>query len=196
MIDEELALHQLTMTRPAREVLKSLLGGDRAASRQEVSKLCLYALSDGEIDVDHVTGIVGDAAGLVIDQIVDAAATGRIAVMESGLKRLLARGTSPVQIIMALQRHFQTLHLACGQMESEGRPAQRIVDTMRPPVHFQRKSLVADAVSRWSVERLSRVLLRLDALSLEARSRAALAPALLSTALLAVAIEAKGLGRN
>ncbi len=196
IIDEELKAAGLSIDREARQVLKSLLGGDRLASRGEVQKLCLYAKGQESISLADIEAVVGDASSLAVDTVIDAASTGDIAVMEHTFKRLIAQGVAVFQIVNGLQRHFQTLHLARAQMDAKRQPASAIVGAMRPPVNFQRRDKLSRAIAIWPSVALERTLTRLDKVSLETRTSAALAVPLTSTALLAIAIEAKGLARR
>ena len=191
VISSELASHGLSIDNDARRLLVSLLGGDRQASRNEVAKLCLYATGKGSIEVEDIEAIVGDASSLAVDTVIDAASVGDIKTMEHTFKRLIAQGTGEVTIILAFQRHFQMLHEARCRMESSGAQAQSAVDAMRPPVNFQRKRAVTQALSRWPPKALTRMLHRLDKVSLDVRAHNTLATSLASTALLAIALEAR-----
>ena len=195
LIDQELKASNLTIDPDARQVLISLLGDNRMASRGEVQKLCLYAGDSQEITLDDVRQIVGDASALALDAVVDAASIGDIAQMEHTYKRLVARGTAVFQVVGAMQRHFQMLHLARSQMDTSGQGAASLVGSMRPPINFQRKDKVSRALSIWRMASLERVLQRLETVSLETRKNSPLAVALTSTALLAIAIEARQLQR-
>ncbi|MEP0943948.1 MAG: DNA polymerase III subunit delta [Rhizobiaceae bacterium] len=191
VVDQELDASGLTIEPPARKALIDLLGDNRMASRGEVQKLCLYVGDRGQITLDDIHKIVGDASSLALDTVVDAASTGDIANMEHTFKRLMARGTAVFLVVNAVQRHFQALHLMRSQMESGNQPASALVNSMRPPVNFQRKDRVIQAVNLWRQSALERVLSRLEALSLDTRTQSSLAVALTSTALLAIAIEAR-----
>ncbi len=191
VIDQELGDSGLTIDPDARQALTGLLGDNRMASRGEVQKLCLYAAEAGTITLDDVNQIVGDASVLALDAVVDAASTGDIALMEHTFKRLIARGTAVFQVVNAMQRHFQMLHLARSRMDSGGQAASSLINTMRPPINFQRKDKVTSALSIWRLAALERGLQRLETVSLETRKNSALAVPLTSTALLAIAIEAR-----
>lgn len=190
IIDQELATSHLTIDRDTKLLLKGLLGEDRMASRAEIRKLCLYCTGQSEITQADILAIVGDASALAIDSIVDSAAIGDVATMEHTYKRVLARGTSVIQITLALQRHFQLLHMARSNMEANREQAASAVKKMRPPVNFQRKDKVTRALASWPLPALTRVLKRIDDVSLEARAHAGLSETLVSTALLAITIEA------
>ncbi|MEE9313883.1 MAG: DNA polymerase III subunit delta [Rhizobiaceae bacterium] len=195
VINEEMKANNLTIDNQAKSLLKSLLGGDRLASRGEVQKLCLYASGNGQVTIEDIQAIVGDASALAVDTVIDAASVGDIPTMEHTFKRLIAQGTAVFQLINAAQRHFQTLHQARAQMDANRQPASSVIGTMRPPVNFQRKDKVTRALSLWQAPALERALARLEKTSLETRANAALAVPLASTALLAIAIEAKHNGR-
>lgn len=191
LIDEETRAHGLAMDRDARALLKTLLGADRMASRNEIAKLCLYCLDQDQIGLADVEAVVSNAAGLAVNQVVDATANGGIDAMEGLLRRLIDTGSSPVQISLALQQHFQTLHAMKAEMTRTGQNAARMVDTARPPIHFQRKDAVRSALERWSLVGLTRALSRLDRTALDVRVQAMLAPQLLATTMLALSIEAR-----
>lgn len=190
IIDEEMRSSGLTITPPARELLKSLIGDDRLASRGEVQKLCLY-VGEGQVTEDDVTAIVGDAASIDLDRLIDAASTGNIPALETAFKRLASRGTAMFQIIAAAQRHFHMLHRAHANMAAKNMSVQSAMAAMRPPINFQRRDSVTRALQIWQPPALLRSLERLDGVALDSRARANLAAPLVFTALLAIAIEAR-----
>ena len=70
LIDAEVKDAGLTIAPHARAALIALLGADRAASRNEIRKLCLYAKSAGTIAADDITVMIGDGAAFAIDDVV------------------------------------------------------------------------------------------------------------------------------
>ncbi len=196
VVDAHLASAGMRIDADARNLLITLLGGDRLATRAELDKLCLFASGSESISLSDVTDAVGDASSLDIDTAIDAASLGDIATMEHMLKRLFSRGTAVFAVVAAAQRHFQMLHQARCQMQHAGQPAAAIIGSVRPPVNFQRKDKITRALSIWPVSALERLLDRLDRVSLESRAKAALAIPLVSTAMLAIAIEASRHARN
>lgn len=196
VIDAELKEYGLTIASDARTLLKSLIGEDRMASKSEIQKLCLYAMNDTEITADHILSIVGDASSFGIDGVLDAVSTGDKESMDRGVRRLLARGISPVQLALAAQRHFQTLHRIRARMQSENCGAEKALFGLRPPVHFQRKPYFVQALSIWSISTLSPILDRLHTLSLDVRTKPDLAPALLTHGLLSITLRASRHRRN
>jgi DNA polymerase-3 subunit delta len=190
MIDGELEKAGIGISLEARQYLKSLLGGDRMASRGEVAKLALYCLERGRIDIEDVRQLVGDVGGTNPDEIVDAVLSGNLAAFEREFTRVEMAGSPGFQIFSALLRQLHQLQALRGAMESSGRPASAVVATARPPVFFKRKAIVEGALQRWDMEMLSRYLSRLQNAVLEGRRRPQLATALTRQFLLSMAVDA------
>ncbi len=190
MIDEEVNLAGLTIDPDARELLTSLVGADRQASRNEIEKLCLYALGAQSISADDVAAIVGDASAFAIDKVIDAASTGNLKQVQDTLGRLFDQGTHASVIASAAQRHFQTLHRAKSEMEISRQSAQAAMARMRPPPMFKRKNAISAALTIWKLPALAKALERLEQASFESRANADLSNAVVSMALLAISIEA------
>lgn len=193
LIDQELSEFGLAIEPGARMMLKSLLGGDRLASRGEVKKLCLYAKNNGSIGEDDIRQIVGDASSFQIDEVIDAMSLGDLEKMQSTYARLVATGTSEVAIIIAAQRHFQALHKSRAEMEKSGKPPAMVTGTWLPRLHFKRQPIVNKALSKWSLTGLQRALTRIEKCNFDIRANAALAQSLTGTTLLAIGAEAKRL---
>ncbi len=110
LIDSEMRAAELVLKPDARAMLIPLLGGDRAASRNELRKLALYARGRGEVDVDDVTAVVSDASALALDDLVDTAFAGRPADLEAQLAKVRAAGSPVGSIFFAAQRQLAQLH--------------------------------------------------------------------------------------
>lgn len=191
LIDNEIQKAGLSIEPAARDLLKSLIGADRKASRNEIEKLCLYALGQKIITENHVEEIVGDASAFAIDEVLDAASIGDLTKVQTTLGRLIETGTHPSVIATAAQRHFQSLHKARSEMEITRQGAQSIMNTMRPPVMFRRKAMISNALNIWNSSSLSKTLDRLDKACFETRARADMANAIISMALMAISIDAR-----
>lgn len=191
LIDEEIKNANLTIEPAARDLLRSMIGADRQASRNEVKKLCLYAQGNDTITEDHVESIVGDASAFAIDEVLDAASTGDINLVQNTLARLLDTGTHPSVIANAAQRHFQSLHKARSEMDISRQAAQAVCSRMRPPMMFRRKNMVINALNIWDTASLSTALARLDKACFETRSNAELANSIIGMALMAISIDAR-----
>ena len=87
-------------------------------SRGVIEKLALYAGERGEIKVGDVIAMVGNNAALSIDNVIFDTADGDTRA-DQALTRALANGVAPVQILRALQTHFQRLHMVAGELQRE-----------------------------------------------------------------------------
>lgn len=157
MIAEVLEQAGLTIRPEAQQQLVARLGADRALSRSEVEKLALYAGERGVIDVEDVEAIVGDAAEIALDRLVNATGLGRAdqALMECD--RLFAAGDGPQAVIAAVQRHFLRLHRTRVAVEA-GRDLQDVMRQMRPPLHFRQRQAFEGQCRRWTAARLEQAL--------------------------------------
>jgi DNA polymerase III subunit delta len=188
LIDAEMRAAELVVKPDARTVLLPLLGGDRAASRNELHKLVLYARGRGEIDVDDVAAVVSDASTLALDDLIDTAFAGRPADLETELRKVRTAGTSVGSIFFAAQRQLALLHKWRTAIETG---EQFSLDRVQPPVHFRRKDLVGIAVRQWNAARLTAAMAELAEAVLAARRTPALADTIAERALLAIAVKAR-----
>jgi DNA polymerase III subunit delta len=188
LIDAEMRAADLTLKPDARAMLIPLLGGDRAASRNELRKLALYARGRGEVDVDDVTAVVADASALALDDLVDTAFAGRPAELEAQLAKVRTAGSPVGSIFYAAQRQLAQLHKWRTAIEG-GAPFS--IDSLQPPLHFRRKPLVEAALKQWNAARLAAAMTDLADAVLASRKTPALADTIAERALLALAVNAR-----
>ena len=188
LIDNEMRAADLALKPDARAMLIPLLGGDRAASRNELRKLALYAHGRGEVDVDDVTAVVSDASALALDELIDTAFAGRPAELEAQLAKVRAAGSPVGSIFFAAQRQLAQLHKWRTAIEA-GAPFS--LDSVQPPLHFRRKSLVEAALKQWNAARLLATMTELANAVLASRKTPALADTLAERALLSLALKAR-----
>jgi len=186
LIDDEMRAAGLSLDPEARALLIPLLGGDRAASRNEIRKLTLYARGRGRVGVEDVTAVVSDASALALEDIVDAAFAGRPAELEAQLAKARTAGASAGSLLFNAQRQLAQLHKWRTTIE-DGSPFS--LDAVQPPLHFWRKALVEAALKTWSVARLTTTMAELALAVLESRRRSALADTIAERALLAIATQ-------
>ncbi len=184
LIDDEMRAAGLKLAPDARALLIPLLGGDRAASRNEIRKLALYARGRGEVGVDDVAAVVSDASALAIEDIVDAAFAGRPAELETQLAKARTAGTSSGSILFTAQRQLAQLHKWRTAIEASSGFS---LDAAQPPLHFRRKAAVEAALKRWTAARLTVAMAELADATLEARRQSTLADTIAERALLAIA---------
>jgi DNA polymerase III subunit delta len=188
LIDSEMRAAELVLKPDARAMLIPLLGGDRAASRNELRKLALYAHGRGQVDVDDVTAVVSDASALALDDLVDTAFAGRPADLEAQLAKVRAAGSPVGSIFFAAQRQLAQLHRWRTAIEA-GAPFS--IDSLQPPLHFRRKNLVEAALKQWNAARLAAAMSELADAVLASRKTPALADTIAERALLSLAVRAR-----
>ena len=192
LIDDEMRTAGLTLTPEARALLIPLLGGDRAASRNEIRKLALYAYGRGQegkqVGVEDVTAVVSDASALALEDIVDAAFAGRPAELEAQLAKARTAGAGAGSLLFNAQRQLAQLHKWRTAIE-DGAPFS--LDAVQPPLHFRRKAAVDAALKAWSAARLTATMAELADAVLESRRRPALADTIAERALLTIATQGR-----
>lgn len=195
VIDDELSKAGMGITLEARTALRRNLGGDRLATRGEISKLALYAHGRREIELDDVRALTGDVSGVSVDDAVDAMLDGKVDEFDQAFTRHSLGGSQAYLVLAGALRQLQSLHAMRAAMTS-GRNAAAVVASARPPVFFARRKLVERALDRWSPEVLNRALVRLQDAILAARQRPELAIEIARHALLGLALEAARLARR
>lgn len=190
LIDDELRVADLRISRDARATLVTLLGGDRQASRNELKKLTLFAHGEGEVTLDHVMAVVADASEMKLDPIVDGAFAGKPDLVESEFAKALVAGTYPGVIISAAQRQAAWLHKSALAV-AEGTPVASLLDGGFPRLHFSRKPLVEIALRNFNVVRLAAIIDQLGVAALDMRKQPSLAAVIAQRALLSIAVNAR-----
>ncbi|MGQ3675879.1 DNA polymerase III subunit delta [Xanthobacter sp. TB0139] len=189
LVDTMMAEAGLSIDRDAKELLVSLIGGDRMASRGEIAKLTLYAAGTGRVSVEDVRTIVGDASALALDDVVDCALSGNAAGAVKALAKAFGAATRPDAVLGALLRGLSSLHQMALQVEA-GLPPERAVEKARPMVHFSRKPKLEKALRVLSADRCAKLMLAVDEAILSGRRNAPLAPSICERVVLQVAQQA------
>jgi len=194
LIDEEMRSVGLTIAPDARAALVPLLGGDRAASRNEIQKLALYAHGKMQVTVEDIAAVVSEASALALDGVVDAMFAGQLREAEAQFAKAHAAGTSPGTIISAALRQLTPLHKLRLAVEN-GKSVTQVVESAIPPIHFRRKPMVEAALKAWTAARLERVMAQLAEAGLEIRKLQGeernLAEAIAARAVLSIASSAR-----
>jgi DNA polymerase-3 subunit delta len=185
LVDETFREARVALTRDARALILSNLGGDRLATRGELAKLLLYAHGKGEVGVEDVDAILSDVSSLALDAVVDAAFAGDAAGLEAGCRRLASEGVAGAAILSAALRHALALLPARLDIEG-GRPAGAVLDTWRG-LHFRRKPLVQRHLERWTAASLKDAVARIQASLLDTRRLAGLSDTMTARTLLDLA---------
>jgi DNA polymerase-3 subunit delta len=182
IVDEETKRAGLTISADARAALRQLIGSDRMASRAEVAKLCLYAEGGGEITLDDVRAVVGDASAYAVDEAVDAVAAGDAPAFERLYRRLMAAGSAGFTVAGAAQRHFDMLHRTRALVDRGADPES----ALGPGVFWKRKAALVRQLETWPLARIERALLILDRTIIDSRLRGNIADEVVGQGLLMV----------
>lgn len=185
-----------TIDPEARQLLHSLLGGDRLASRSELDKLLLYLGDRRQVSIDDVLASTGDASATSADAVVDAMLLGRLAEMDDRLSRLLTSGAAPFLVLSAAMRQFQFLSGGRSQMEEAGRSAASVVASARPPLFSTRRATAEAALQRWNSGMICHALERLHRAVLSTRRQPGLAAQHVAQAMIALTVLAERAGRR
>jgi DNA polymerase III subunit delta len=188
LIDDETRRAGITITLAARDLLASLVGGDRRASRSEIEKLILYVLGEKRIDVADVMAVVTDATNPVMDSLIDAAFAGAANDVEINFAKVQSSGTAASTIASALVRQAAALH-----MLRLGVDSGLLIDDVlkRQGVHFSRTRAIGAALQAWTARQLERLIGQLGEISLDVRRDSKLAYPKMERALLMIARAAR-----
>ncbi|MGB0314465.1 MAG: DNA polymerase III subunit delta, partial [Parvibaculales bacterium] len=177
----------------AMDLLTARLATDRGVIQRELERLVLYKgvraakAEPGMVTGDDVEAALGDQAQGDFDRLIDSVALGRLDEADRAMARLEAAGTNAAGALAMARLHFQTLHLALGQME-RGTAQTKALGAFRPPLHFRRKPLVEQQMRLWSSSKCARALEILNAAEKACRGSAGgLAQAQAGNALLRIA---------
>ncbi len=191
LINEEITKNGLSIDHETRDYLRSFLGEDRRASRNELQKLALYAHGQKSITRDQIDALLGNVSTVVANDIIDAASLGQTNFLNTKLDQFLQSGGSADMLVRATLRHFQTLHEYRATMDKNNSSPASLVGSARPPIHFSRRDAMIRMLNSWTLKKLALALKRLDGAFYETRAKPALARSISATTLLAIALQAK-----
>jgi DNA polymerase III subunit delta len=119
--------------------------------RQTVEKLALYKLSDpNPVTSADIAACAPSTIEAGVDDILNAAAEGRVGDIGPLMQRLSGQGVLPVALCIQALRHFRGLYAAA--IHPGGASAG--VGAMRPPVYGPRRDRMIRQAGLWGVARL------------------------------------------
>ena len=189
LIEQGLTAHGLRIDGDARRLLRSLLGGDRMASRSEIEKLALYGAGAGMITSDMVHAVVGDASATTIDGVIDAVLSGDVAAMDELLGKLGAGKISLEAVIAVLIRQFETIERLRGAMEIGNKSLSDAINSARPPIFFSRRKPFETCVGALDLPRIAAIQKRLETCQHRMRQMPTLSEEQAGLTLLGIAVE-------
>ena len=154
LVETQVAAAGLAIGPEARDLLVSLLGADRLASRSEIEKLVLYAHGAGTVTADHVVEAVADASAQAADDAVDAAFLGDAPALDAALAKLHLGPMQAGLLVGTAFRHAVVLHRA--KLAGAGGDAP-----FRYGMSPKRKAAAERQLAAIGAEALARALMRL-----------------------------------
>ncbi len=132
--DEHLSIDQ-----DALAWLSGSLVGDRQQAVAEIDKLVTYMYGENDrVTLEDVQACCGTAGARSLDDLVFAVGSHAPQRALSAYDQLLEEGTPVIAVLRALQNHFTRLHFACARMQA-GEEADRVMETLSPPVFYKYK---------------------------------------------------------
>jgi DNA polymerase III subunit delta len=190
VLEDELKTAQKSMSREAKELFLSLLGGDRALSRGEIHKLLLYTQDKNEISQQDVIDSSSDSSQTLMDELIDAAFSGQTGKTLKLYQKTIQSEFNPITVHIFLTRHTLALLKARLKIEN-GASAQSAVETFEPRLHFKRKSLVEAHLKAHSCARLAQEIEKQHLISSDIRLKPQLSETLLARTLMGLAMRSR-----
>lgn len=191
LIDEELRAANMAIASDARTALRLVIGGDRMASRNEIRKLTLFAGGADQIGLADVKAVIGDAADMETDDLLDRIAMGDVDAADRTLRRLLAAGSSPASIGTAIQRYFQLLHRLKAAIAADA-SFDRAAESVFPRLFGPHRDATEKALRVWSQAALDRALGRIEAAMVDGRLNGPIVATIISELAGTLALRAAG----
>jgi DNA polymerase III subunit delta len=190
VIGDDLAAHGLTATPEAADLLAGHLGADRGVTRRELEKLALYKGEAGQVEVDDVLAVVGDAGAVSLDTIAYAACGGDFALLDRALATATAEGLSSIPLLRFVARHLQRLAEGRAAVARCSSPDQAMA-ALKPAVFYRLQPQFRTQMDLWDTARLGEGLMVLTQAELDCKRTGAPQKLLCQRALFRVAILAR-----
>lgn len=161
LINQKLREGNIRAEREAIQYLAANLGSDRRVTLSELDKIVLYCGEGGQLSLEEAIDLVGNSAELTMDDLCNALADGNIRAVDRVMQKLLRENTQPIQILRALQRYFQRLHVASITMQQQRKTADQVIQDMKPKVFFKQVPILRRQLGMWRPAMLEQVMLML-----------------------------------
>jgi len=164
--------HGLSVDADALEWIVERLGGDRGQTRSELDKLMLYKSGDETktVTLDDALAVLGDTAAIGIEDVIGATFDGNLTALDRALDRVFAEGGNPVQLVRAVQRHVDQLHMVAGHGAAGGNMEAAMFKARGLPRGGPVRQRFERHVRSWPVPRLSAAVTRVLEAEMECKS--------------------------
>lgn len=144
--------------RAVTDYLSANLGNDRRVTLNELDKMILYAGDTRSLSLEEAMELVGNSAELTLDDLCAAVADSDWRAVERILQKLMREAVQPIQVIRALQRYFQRLHLLVNMMRQQRMSADQVIGECKPKVFFKQVPVLRRQLASWQAGTLESVL--------------------------------------
>ncbi|TVR96273.1 MAG: DNA polymerase III subunit delta [Rhodospirillales bacterium] len=194
-VREVLSSHDLAIEGEALEFLCARLGNDHGVTRRELEKLAVFKGGPGKVNLDDAMAVVGDAAQVSLNAVIDAACLGDVAALETALQRLVAEGSvAPATVVRAVGRHLLRLLQAQGLIAA-GTAPERALMSLRPPVFRGEQPRFRRQLALWPIARIGPALALTTGAEIQCKSTGVPAEAVCGRLLMRLASAAGAAGR-
>jgi DNA polymerase-3 subunit delta len=138
------------------------LGENRATTRMELEKLCLYLHGKGAVSLEDAQKCLMDSSVLSAQDLPMAVAEGNAKKLANILPRLSSEGFAPVAMLRAALSHFKGLLAMAGEVEA-GQSIASVIAEARPPIFFKLKPSYEKQLRAWNSERIIKAIACLNA---------------------------------
>jgi DNA polymerase III subunit delta len=172
LVEAAAKAHGLGVDPDALEWIVERLGGDRGQTRSELDKLMLYKSGDETktVSLDDALAVLGDTAAIGIDDVIGATFDGNLIALDRALDRVFAEGGNPVQLVRAVQRHVDQLHMVAGHASSGGNMEAAMFKARGLPRGGPVRARFERHVRSWPLPRLSAAVTRVLDAEMECKS--------------------------
>ncbi len=189
LIDTALKEAQIGISKSARELLVTSLGGDRAATRSELEKLVLYSAGKQLIEEEDILAIVSDVASLDTSTVIDGAFNGTFDPVETEATRLFAEGLDAGVMLGAALRHAIALKRLIIHRATSGDALKQAATVQG--IFFKRHHLLEQQLKLWTAEKLDRIILQISDGATQIRKSARLGQAIATRTLWMVTLASR-----
>lgn len=177
--------NNLQITREAFMILMTKLGGDRAISRLEVEKLCLYK-GEGEITVDDIESVLEDTSQVSIQATVNSCLLGEFDNLEKNISKLWLENIAPIALLRAVARQLLRLQEAAAYQQ-QNIDKKTIMKKLSPPIFFKEEAAFLAQMSRWPAIKIHHALQRVEQAEYQCMEHAAIGDSIVHRLLLSIA---------
>lgn len=141
--------------------LRENFGENRATTKMELEKLCLYLYGKDSITLDDAMNCIMDSSVLNMSDLPMSVAEGNNKKLSSVLNRLLNEGVYPVQLLRTVLYHFKNLYFMAGEVE-KGQSISSVIENTRPVIFFKLKPSYERQLKFWNTDKIIKIISKLN----------------------------------